>query len=133
MKITENSTGTSSAKRVSVSDTAPSQGFSNVSQSDDMSTNMNAPELHKREWRTDQLVEMAMGSGRRYHAHSASVVRFVDGAIRDRRARHECGASRQAALSTSHFYYCRSQFCEFHRRHGGRSHHCRLHSAASRR
>jgi len=58
MKITDlNPNGAVSTKRVAVSDTAPSQGFSNVSQRDDTTTNMNAPELKTRAWRSDQLVD----------------------------------------------------------------------------
>jgi len=66
MKITDMSpNGAASSKRISVTDTPPTQGFSNVSQSEDLSTNMNAPELHKRDWRTDQLIEMAGDDGYR--------------------------------------------------------------------
>jgi hypothetical protein len=57
MKITEDSVGMASKKRVHVTDTAPSGGFSNVSSGDNAATNMNAAELKPRSWRTDQLVD----------------------------------------------------------------------------
>jgi hypothetical protein len=49
--------GVASKKRVDVTDIAPTQGFSNVSEGSNAATNMNAPELKERSWRTDQLVE----------------------------------------------------------------------------
>jgi len=60
MKITDlTPNGMASSKRVDVADTTPSNGFSNVSSTTNSATNMNAPELKQRSWRSDQLVEMA--------------------------------------------------------------------------
>lgn len=60
MKITEMTpNGQASSKRVDVTDTPPSAGFSNVSSGNNAETNMNTPGLKPRSFRTDQLVEMA--------------------------------------------------------------------------
>lgn len=51
--------GTTSESRIEVTGTAPTAGFSNVSQADNSQVMMNKPGLDERGSRADALIEMA--------------------------------------------------------------------------